>query len=282
MPKALPALLLCSALAAFTGGSSSGAERLTSLSTAKSGSLGLNYTIAFWTIPFGRTNFDVQFDKGAYRIASRFETSGVISALWDAKIDAGTAGQINERGPSPSVYDSHYQRGSKHQQVKVTFSAGAAPVTYADPPYNLKRFPVTDEQKKDGLDPLSAAVFVLTGVHASSSNPCGTVAPVFDGRRRYNIEFKYLRDDPVKIENVYSGHAHLCQLRYNQIAGFKPKILKQGRELPPAYAWMAEILSDSAPLGHYLVPLKTWTATGFGTVSATITQLKVEDGPAKT
>jgi len=282
MPKPLPALLLCLVLTALAAGSSSGAPQLASLPAAKSGSLGVNYTIAFWTIPFGRTSFDVQFDKTEYRIASHFETSGIISALWDAKIDAGTAGKMNPHGPSPSVYDSQYRRGSKHQQVKVTFPAGAAPVTYADPPYNTKRYPVTDEQKKEGLDPLSAAISVLTGAHATASTPCGTVAPVFDGRRRYNIEMTYLRDEPVKIENVYSGRAHLCALRYNQIAGFKPKLLREGRALPPAYAWIAEIPSDTAPLGHYLVPLKAWTATGFGTVSATITQIKVDDGAGRT
>ena len=74
----------------------------------------------------------------------------------------------------------------------------------------------------------------------------------------------------------FAGKAHLCQLHYNQIAGFKPKILKEGRELPPAYAWLAEISGAAAPHGHYLVPLKLWASTGFGTVTATLTRLKVE------
>jgi Protein of unknown function (DUF3108) len=281
MPKVRTGVLFVAVLASLAG-PSSGAQRLASLAPARSGSLGMDYTIAFWTIPFGRTTFDVRFDNAAYRIDSRFQTSGIISALWNASIDANASGQIGPRTVSPGVYDSHYQRGSKHQQVKVSFATGAVPVTYADPPYNTKRYPVTDEQKKDGIDPLSAAITVLTGLHASTSSPCGTVAPVFDGRRRYNIELSYLHDEPVKIENVYSGHAHLCQLRYNQIAGFKPKLLREGRALPPAYAWIAEIPSDSAPLAHhYLVPLKAWTATDFGTVSATLTKMRVEDGPAK-
>jgi hypothetical protein len=115
-------------------------------------------------------------------------------------------------------------------------------------------------------------------VRESAASPCGTSAPVFDGRRRYNIEFTDLRDEPVKLENgLFTGKAHLCQLHYNQIAGFKPKILKEGRELPPAFAWLAEIPSPSAPHGHYLVPLKLWASTGFGTVTATLTQLKVDD-----
>jgi hypothetical protein len=273
-------MLLAAALAVLAGPSSS-AQRLASLAPARSGSLGVDYTIAFWRIPFGRTSFDVRFDNAAYRIESHFETSGVVSALWNASIDANATGQMKTRNVSPGVYDSYYRRGSKHQQVKVTFPPDAAPVTYADPPYNTKKYPVSDAQKKEGMDPLSAAISVLAGVHASPSSPCGTVAPVFDGRRRYNIELSYVRDEAVKIENVYAGRAHLCALRYNQIAGFKPKLLREGRALPPAYAWIAEIPSDSAPLGHFLVPLKAWTATGFGTVSATITQIKVDDNAGR-
>jgi hypothetical protein len=146
------------------------------------------------------------------------------------------------------------------------------PVTYADPPYNLNRYPVTDAEKKAGLDPLGAATAVLAGMHSSPSNPCGTIAAVFDGRRRYNIEFTYLRDEPVKLAGIYSGTAHLCQLHYDQIAGFKPKILKEGRALPPAYGWFAEFSNAALPNGHYILPLKLWTATGFGTVTATLAQ----------
>src|ERR1051326_2746798 len=154
MPKVRTGMLLIAALAMLAG-RSSGAQRVASFAPAHSGTLGVDYTIAFWTIPFGRTSFDVRFDNAAYRIDSHFETSGVISTLWNATIDANAAGQMGPRGPAPSLYDSRYRRGSKHQQVRVSFAPDAVPVTYADPPYNTKRYPVTDEQKKQGMDPLS-------------------------------------------------------------------------------------------------------------------------------
>ncbi|HSC17437.1 MAG TPA: DUF3108 domain-containing protein [Rhizomicrobium sp.] len=258
------------------------AERVSTLTPSKSGGMDVDYTIAFWTLPFGHTSFALRFNNSAYRIESHFETSGIISALWDSHIDASASGQIGARGIAPATYDSMYRRGNTHhQRVRVTFPAGAVPVTYADPPYNTKKYPVSDEEKKQGYDPLSAATSFLAGLRATAGNPCGTAAPVFDGRRRYNIEFTYVRDEQVKLESgLYSGKAHLCQLHYNQIAGFKPKILKEGRALPPAYAWVAEIPSASAPLGYYLLPLKAWTSTGFGTVTATLTAMNL-DGAAK-
>jgi len=281
MPKGMIQTALAIGALAFSAAGTA-AERIAALTPAKSGGMDLSYTIAFWTLPFGHTSFALRFDNSAYRIESHFETSGIVSALWDSHIDATSSGQIAPRGISPAAYDSMYRRGATHhQRVRVTFPAGAVPVTYADPPYNTKKYPVTDEEKKQGYDPLSAATSFLAGLRASAGNPCGTAAPVFDGRRRYNIEFTYVRDEQVKLENgLYSGKAHLCQLRYNQIAGFKPKILKEGRALPPAYAWVAEIPSASAPIGYYLLPLKAWTSTGFGTVTATLTQMKI-DGAAK-
>ena len=86
MPKVRTGILLVAAVAALAG-PSSGAQRLATLGPARSGSLGVDYTIAFWTIPFGRTSFDVHFENAAYRIGSHFETRGIISALWNATIE---------------------------------------------------------------------------------------------------------------------------------------------------------------------------------------------------
>lgn len=259
------------------------AEKVASLPPANAAKVGVDYTIAFWTIPFGSTRFDIRLGADSYQTSSHFETSGIVSAFWQSIIDASSTGQISPRGVAPTEYDSLYRRGStKRQRVKLTYGSDGMPVVFADPPYNLQKYPVTDAQKKDALDPLGAATSVLAGMRASGSNPCGAIAAVFDGRRRYNIEFTYLRDETVKLENgLYSGKAHLCQLHYDQIAGFKPKILKEGRELPPAFGWFAEIPSASAPHGHFILPLKLWASTGFGTVTATLTQMKIEDSPAK-
>ncbi|MBV8799857.1 MAG: DUF3108 domain-containing protein [Alphaproteobacteria bacterium] len=249
-----------------------GAEKPPSLAAAHSSRLSLQYSIAFWTIPFGRTSFEVRLSPGGYATSSHFETSGIVSAFWQSIIDATSTGTISAQGISPTLYDSYYRRGSKHQRVRLTYGRDGMPITYADPLYTLNKYPVSDAQKKEGLDPLGAATAVLAGLSSSPANPCGTVAAVFDGRRRYNIEFTYLRDEPVKLEGLYSGSAHLCQLHYNQIAGFKPKILKEGRALPPAYAWVADFPDTAMPIGRYLLPLKLWAATGFGTVTATLVQ----------
>jgi hypothetical protein len=238
------------------------------------GTLSLAYSIAFWGIPFGQTNYDGRFTDTGYSARSHFQTSGIVSMFWQAIIDATANGRIAQHRLIPNEYDSYYRRSEeKKEQLKVTFANGDA-TTFADPPYNMTQWPVTAEQKRDAVDPMSAVTLILAGVKADAANPCGTVAPVFDGRRRYDITFSYMKDEPVKLASgLYNGRAHLCQLHYNQIAGFKPKILKEGKAFPPMYADFADVPGGAN--GHYVVALKLWSALSWGTVSAELTRLKV-------
>lgn len=249
-----------------------GPARVASLEPS-GGTLSLAYSIAFWGIPFGRTNYDGRFSDTGYSARSHFETSGIVSVFWRAIIDASANGRIKSRALLPAEYDSFYRRSAeKKERVKVTFVNGDA-TTFADPPYPVSQYPVTEAQKREAVDPMSAVTVVLSGVKADAANPCGTVAPVFDGRRRYDITFSYIKDEPVKLDNgLFNGMAHLCQMHYRQIAGFKPKILKEGAAFPPMFADFADV-GSGGPSGHYVVILKAWAHLDLGTVSAELTQL---------
>lgn len=245
------------------------------------GTLDLAYSIAFWGIPFGHSNVEIKLDKDAYQTRSDFETSGIVSVFWKSDIEASSNGTIKPGNLEPAVYDSYDQRRSDHKQrVKVTFTDDD-PTVLADPPYNMKKYPVTSKQKREALDPMSAVALVMAGVKADAKNPCGTVAPVFDGRRRYDISFTYVKDEQATVKGIYSGKAHLCQMHYNQIAGFKPKIVKEGKSLPPVYGWFVDVPSPNAPNGRYVVLIKAWASTGWGTADATITHMSIDKGIKK-
>ena len=100
-------------------------------------SLDVAYTISFWGIPFGETNFNSKFRDTVYTTVSHFETTGIASAFWEATIDASSNGHYASHAIAPYIYDSYYRRGSdKNERVKVTY-AGDEPTVLADPPYNL-------------------------------------------------------------------------------------------------------------------------------------------------
>ena len=94
------------------------------------------------------------------------------------------------------------------------------------------------------------AAGITAGVSGDSHDADG------DGRRRYNIEFTYIKDEPVTLGKLYAGNAHLCQVHYHQIAGFKPKILKEGAAFPPIYADFADIPAAGAPNGDAAFALR--------------------------
>jgi hypothetical protein len=272
--------ILAAALVAAIYPASAGPPKVAAVEPAGA-TLAVGYSISFWGIPFGHTNYDGRFADAGYSAKSHFETSGIVSMFWQSTIDASAIGQLDGHTLAPHEYDSFYRRSAeKKERVKVTFANGDA-TTLADPPYNMTAYPVTPEQKREAVDPMSAITLILAGVKADASNPCGTVAPVFDGRRRYNIEFTYIKDEPVKLDNgLFNGRAHLCQLHYKQIAGFKPKILKEGAAFPPMFADFADVPGAGAPNGHYVVALKLWSHLSWGTVAGDLTELHVGEGPA--
>ncbi len=241
-------------------------------------SVALAYSIAFWGIPFGATEYSGRFTDAGYSARSHFETSGIVNIFWQATIDATASGRIVQHTLAPDEYDSLYSRGStRKERVRVAFP-GSDPVTFADPPYDTTKFPVTAEEKRQAVDPMSAITLILAGIRADPTNPCGTVAPVFDGRRRYDIAFAYIKDEPVELDDgLFDGRAHLCQIHYRQIAGFKPKIVKEGAAFPPIFADFADITSAGAPNGHYVVALRLWSDLSWGTVSAKLTRLQTTD-----
>lgn len=262
------ALLAVGSASAQTGG--------TGATNAKApASIGVAYSIAFWGIPFGGTSYEAEFPQGSYSASSHFQTSGIVSLFWQATIDAAASGRIGAGTFAPARYDSFYRRGSSKKERVLVTRDGDRVTTFADPPYDTSKYPVTEAQKREAVDPMSAITLVLAGVKADRANPCGTVAPVFDGRRRYDITFTYVRDEPAKLGNVFNGTAHLCGVHYRQIAGFKPKILKEGAAFPPIYGTFADIPAAGAPNGHYVVALRLWADLGWGTVSAELTRLQI-------
>lgn len=262
----------------------SDAPRLASIAPqGRAASIDVAYQLRFWFIPFGHTTYRGVFHDGAYQASSYFKTSGLVSVFWQAEIDAGASGRVTPHGLAPYVYDSFATRSSdKKQQVKLTYDHKGPPKLFAKPAYNTKKYPVPPAEQERGVDPMSAVTLILSGLSADAKNPCGTVAPVFDGRRRYNVEFTYIKDQTVKLDKVYKGPAHLCRIRYHQIAGYKQEIIDGKKKTWPAlYALVADVRDASAPQGRYVVPLRLWADTSYGRVTAELTQLKTGDGAVK-
>jgi hypothetical protein len=248
--------------------------------TQASSQLSLALTLYAGGISLGKVDMDATIRGGDYHVVSNLETSGIVNAFWQAQIQATSSGKIGPKSLAPALYDSFDTNHSgKKQEVSLTYEKDAPVRMYANPKFATKGYDVKPEEQKGTLDPLSAVIYITSGVGAAAGNPCGVVAPVFDGRRRYNIEITKVKDTTVKMDNgLYTGKALLCEMKYKQLAGFKPKIIKDNASFPKINAWIATFPSTIAGR-TYVVPLRVWADTDYGTVAAVATSLKI-DGQA--
>ena len=233
-------------------------------------------------VTLGKVDLNATIRGDQYHAVSNLQTGGVVNAFWQAEIQATSNGTVAPKTFRPALYDSFYTgRADKKQEVSLTYDSFGPVRLYADPPYSTTGYEVTPDQQKATFDPLSAITYLVSGVGAAADNPCGVVLPVFDGRRRYNVELTKIKDTNVSMDNgLYKGHAVLCQMKYKQLAGYKPRVIKEGANFPVINAWIATF--PSAVTGRdYVVPLRVWADTTYGVIAAVATTLKVDGATPK-
>jgi hypothetical protein len=232
-------------------------------------------------IGFGKMDLDTTLRGTDYHSVANFQTSGVVNAFWQAEIQANSSGKIGGKTLQPGLYDSFdINRTGKKQEVSLTYENGA-PRLYADPVYSTTGYEVKADDQKNTLDPLSAVTFIVSGVAADPGNPCTLTAPVFDGRRRYNIEMTKVKDTDIKMDNgLYAGKATQCQIKYRALAGMRAGVLRKSNEtFPPINAW---IVTYPGSAGHsFAVPVRVWADTPYGQLSVVADSVKIDGQPQK-
>jgi len=270
--RALPALALLGLAqpAAAAGGSGApGSQPASQLQVAM--------TLYAGGITMGKAELDATIRGGDYQVVSNLHTQGVVNAFWQSEIQATASGKLADKNLAPALYDSFNTRQStgKRQQVSLTYEGAEAPRLYANPVYPKTEFEVKAQDAKGTLDPLSAITLLASGVAAKDGNPCGVSLPVFDGRRRYNIELTKVRDVDIKMDNgLYQGKAVQCEARYRPVAGFRQKLLSGG-DFPVIRAWVASFPSSVAGR-DYTVPVRVWAETRYGVIAVLATAVKVD------
>lgn len=236
----------------------------------------LAYELYMAGLTLGHVDVTARIQGGTYQAQSTLDTKGLVNAFWQAHIEASANGTLGAGWLKPALYDAFSRHGDKQQTVTVTYGPESPTGVAAEPPYSAK-YPVSDEQRAHTVDPLSAMVFIATGVTANANNPCGTAAPIYDGRRRYDVQLIYRRTKDVSLDNgAYKGPALVCEIKYIQIAGFKQKILEEGKRLPPMFAWMVSMPSTVDTSRRYLIPIRLWAETDWGIAAAVVSKIHLD------
>jgi hypothetical protein len=244
-------------------------------SNAPTSELSMAMTIFAGGITLGKVDLDAKFVGDKYHVTSNLETSGVVNAFWQSQIQASSNGKVDGQGLEPDLYDSFYTGHTEnHQEVSLTYENGTPVRLYANPAYSTTGYEVKQDDKKATVDPLSAVVLIASGAGAEPGNPCSVLAPVYDGRRRYNVELVKVKDTAIKMDNgLYKGPALLCTIKYKQISGYKPRVLKDAN-FPTISAWVASF--PGANGRSFAVPLRVWADTQYGVIAVVATSVKID------
>jgi len=237
-------------------------------------------TIYAGGITIGKVDMDAKIVGDQYHVVSNLETSGVVNAFWQSQIQASSNGKISSHELQPTLYDSFYTGHTEnHQEVSLSYDHGMPVHLYANPPYSTTGYEVKPEDQKSTFDPLSAVVFIASGVGAEPNNPCSVKAPVFDGRRRYDITLTKVKDVDITMDNgLYKGPGLECSIIYKQVSGYKPRVLKDAN-FPAITARVA--VFRSADGRSYAVPLRVWAKSQYGVIAAVVTSFKIDGAPPK-
>ena len=100
--------------------------------------------------PCGDSDYQMKGD-------GRFSVLGGLIYEWSG--GTTSAGKLSKSGPQPSLYTLSYSGGDAHGDVRISFSGGAVSDVSTSPKTrpNPKNIPVTKEQLRGVLDPMTGA-----------------------------------------------------------------------------------------------------------------------------
>jgi len=221
-------------------------------------------------------NMDTTTDN--YDVALKAQTKGFIGKLFPWAGDYTTTGLTQDNKLSPTIHKASSKWKKKLKQTELEYQANG---DFKEK--RVKKNGKTTTQSNIKSELTLETVDMLTGIlsmlqQTGNTHSCGGSAPVFDGKRRFNITFKDDGIDTIKKSkySTFSGPALRCIIDVKPVAGFKKKDQKRGwmaiqnhtnkRKKPPTI-WLAQ-LEENGPV----VPVRMEIRSDYGAVIAHLRQ----------
>jgi hypothetical protein len=253
--KALPVALL-----ALTA---TGSARADSNSTA-------SYVINLGGNIIATAKFNLSDAAGAYTLKLDATVTGVAQLVASGIAKADSTGTVTASGLHADAFDLITHSGGEDFKVQVQYAGGDVTAFVVTPPIvnNINRVPIERKQLSNVNDML--ATFILRGDKLDRSL-CDYHAQVFTGIERFDLDFKYAKDDvATSARTGYQGPVVLCHVAYKPISGHYTT-----SELTNSLAQSDRILIWYAPLKDtgYFIPYRVLLTTSMGDLSMVLTSL---------
>ncbi len=179
------------------------------------------YDISIAGLQVGVAAVEAKITRSDYEIGASVRLSGVAKLVTSGKGSATVSGRLNGALPQGEDYSLNLATGAKSEAVNIGMSNGAVSSLSVSPehPVMPDTVPLLAQHRANVIDPLSAGLFVSQKPSsAMSADACGKTYPVFDGRQRYDLSFRFEKKAAFEAEG-YKGEALVCRASYKPIAG---------------------------------------------------------------
>ncbi|MGA8649893.1 MAG: DUF3108 domain-containing protein [Xanthobacteraceae bacterium] len=233
---------------------------------AAQGRLEAEYTATLAGIPIGRGNWVIEISEDQFTATATGGTFGIMRVLTAGHGTSTAQGPVNGGQPLPQTYASTITNNKRVDDVRMAFAGGSVKDLSVEPPLSpsTDRIPVTDADRRNVLDPMTATLDHVGGVgDPVSAQACGRKAAVFDGRMRFDLRSEFKRIETVKAEKGYQGPVVVCTVYFVPISGYVPEryAIRYLAALRDAEVWLAPI-SGTRVLVPYRFSLPTPIGTG--------------------
>ncbi len=239
---------------------------------AAQGRLEAEYTASLAGIPIGRGNWVIDISEDQFTATATGGTFGILRFFNQGHGTSSSQGTLSLGQLTPASYAASLANDKRIDDVRMAFAGGNIKDFSVDPPVgpNPDRIPVTDADRRNVLDPMTATLAPVAGSgDPVSPQACARKASVFDGRMRFDLHSEFKRMEQVKAEKGYQGAAVVCAIYFTPISGYLPDryAIKYLATLRDAEVWLAPISGT-----RVLVPYRFSLPTPVGTAVLQATQ----------
>jgi hypothetical protein len=203
--------------------------------------------VTFTGITLGQGVLVVEVSDEGYSAAGSATVAGLLQLVTGGKGSAAARGQFIDGRVMPISYSGNSESKKRSQEVRLSGAAGTIKDVLVSPRRDHAdpdRVPLTDEHRKNVVDPMSAAIMPVTGDgDVTGPDACKRTIPIFDGEYRYDLVFTFERNDKAKDVKGYSGPLAVCRVEYRPVAGHRAnrKQVKELSENRNIFVWLAPI-----------------------------------------
>jgi hypothetical protein len=245
-----------------------------SATPAAAENLKAHYALTLLGLSFGSASASAVIEPQNYRLDISMKTSGLANLVNNTKAAATATGKLAPEGPAPAAFANTFANSYETRTTRMSLANNSVrALEVQPPPWDAAiRLPVSDEQKKHVVDPVSALIMsVPPDQPLVGPSACNRTISIFDGVTRFNVQLAYVDTRTAKTKG-YVGPVTICSARYTPISGHSPnststKFMAENHEMS---VWLAPLSN-----AHVVAPMRIDVKTTVGMLSIDAVEFQI-------